>query len=215
MSEQAKKGGVLVLDHPLVQHKLTLLRRVATTTGEFRRLMHELSLLLCYEATRDLPLRDAEIETPLGPMTGQLLAGYKVCLLSIMRAGEGLLSGFIELLPSARVAHIGLARDEETHKPDLYYYKVPSKLDRRVCIVVDPMLATGGSAIAAIETFKKSGAKAIRFVCLVASPEGIEALRKAHPDVDVVVGAVDEKLNEDAYIVPGLGDAGDRYFGTK
>ncbi len=206
---------VTEVKHPLVQHKLSILRKKETSTCEFRNLLHEIGLLLGYEATRNLPLEDVEIETPVAKMTGKRLAGRKLCLLSILRAGEGLLSGFMELVPSARVAHIGLVRNPETLEPDEYFFKAPSDIDQRLNIAVDPMLATGGSAIAAITAIKQRGAKNILFVCLVAAPEGIEKFHDAHPDVPIVVASVDDHLNEHGYIVPGLGDAGDRIFGTK
>ena len=210
-----KLKHVTEVNHPLVQHKLSILRKKETSTCEFRTLLHEIGLLLGYEATRDLPLEGVEIETPVASMTGKRLAGRKLCLLSILRAGEGLLSGFLELVPSARVAHIGLVRNPETLKPDEYFFKAPQGIEKRLTIAVDPMLATGGSAIAAITAIKERGAKDIRFVCLVASPEGIESFHNAHPDVAIYTASVDSHLNDHGYIVPGLGDAGDRIFGTK
>lgn len=206
---------VTIVNHPLVQHKLTLLRKKQTSTCEFRTLLHEIGLLIGYEATRGLPLKDLNIETPVAKMVGKQLAGQKLCLLSILRAGEGLLSGLLALVPSARVAHIGLVRNPETLKPDEYFFKAPQDIAKRLTIAVDPMLATGGSAIAAITAIKNRGAKNIRFVCLVASPEGVKNFHSIHPDVPIYTAAVDDHLNEKGYIVPGLGDAGDRIFGTK
>lgn len=208
-------SGVTVIDHPLVQHKLTIMREKNTSTQGFRRLLHEISVLLCYEVTRDLPLTEIHIETPIAPMQSPTLDGKKLVFASILRAGNGLLEGMLDLVPAARVAHIGLYRDPETLKPVEYYFKAPDNLDSRLVIVVDPMLATGNSAIDAISQLKKHGANNIRFVCLLAAPEGVAAFTKAHPDVPVYTAAIDEKLNEHSYIVPGLGDAGDRMYGTK
>jgi uracil phosphoribosyltransferase len=205
----------IVVDHPLVCHKLTLMRRKETSTTEFRRLLREIALLLCYEVTRDLPLTEVEIETPLAAMRAPALAGKKLCLVSVLRAGNGLLEGMLDLVPSARVGHIGLYRDPVSLQPVEYYYKVPTDLDDRMVIVVDPMLATGNSAAAAVERLKGSGAKDIRFVCLLAAPEGIRTFRAAHPSTPIYTAAVDSHLNEHGYIVPGLGDAGDRMYGTK
>ena len=204
-----------VVDHPLVQHKLTLMREKGTPTAVFRQLLREISQLLAYEITRELPVEDKAIETPLETMDAPVLAGKKLALISILRAGNGLLDGVLELIPSARVGFVGLYRDEETLKPVQYYFKVPDNLGERMVIAVDPMLATGNSSIAAIDLLKEAGAKDIRFLCLLAAPEGIENMSKAHPDVEIVTASVDEKLNELGYIVPGLGDAGDRMFGTK
>jgi len=201
--------------HPLVQHKLTLMRDQSTSTAVFRQLLREISQLLAYEVTRDLPLTTKSIDTPMEPMQAPTLEGRKLALISILRAGNGLLDGMLELIPSARVGFVGLYRDEETLQPVQYYFKVPDHMDTRTVIAVDPMLATGNSSIAAIDLLKQSGAKDIRFLCLLASPEGIAAMQKAHPDVPVVTAAVDSHLNENGYIVPGLGDAGDRMFGTK
>ncbi len=206
--------NVFVIDHPLVRHKLTLMRRKDTSTPDFRRLMREIGALLAYEVTRDLPLVDREIETPVAAMRAQVLAGKEVCLVSILRAGSGILDGMLELLPSARVGHIGLYRDPQTLVAVEYYYKVPQDLRDRMVIVVDPMLATGNSAVAAVQRLKDSGAGAIKFVCVVAAPEGVAAFNEAHPDVAVFTAAVDERLNDHGYIVPGLGDAGDRLYGT-
>lgn len=208
-------GSLLVVDHPLIKHKLSLLRDVGTSTVKFRQLLNEIGLLLGYEATRDLPMETRTISTPICDMEAPVLAGKKMCLVSVLRAGEGLLHGMMELVPSARVAHVGLARDPVTLKPKEYYFNAPQDLDKRLCIVVDPMLATGGSAIDAVELMKKKGARNIRQLSVLAAPEGIAAFRKAHPDVPLIVAAIDERLNEKGYIVPGLGDAGDRLFGTK
>lgn len=204
-----------VVDHPLVQHKLTLMREKDTSTAGFRRLLREISLLLAYEVTRGLDLTTKHIETPIGPMDAPILDGKKLALISILRAGNGLLDGILELIPAARVGFIGLYRDPATLRPVQYYYKVPAELEDRIVIVVDPMLATGNSSVAAIDLLKKSGARNIRFLCLLAAPEGIKRMTEAHPDVPIVTAAVDSHLNEHGYIVPGLGDAGDRMFGTK
>ena len=204
-----------IVDHPLVQHKLTLMRDKSTSTASFRQLLREISLFLAYEATRNLALTRLEIETPLAKMQAPMIDGKKLALISILRAGNGLLDGVLELVPSARVGFVGLYRDEETLQPVKYYFKVPQGLENRLTIVVDPMLATGNSSAAAIDMIKDAGAKNIVFMCLLAAPEGIERMRSAHPDVPIVTAAVDECLNEKGYIVPGLGDAGDRMFGTK
>ena len=204
-----------IITHPLVQHKLTLLRKTRTTTGEFRRLAREISLLLGYEVLRDLPLEPLSIETPLEEMAAVQVQGKKLCFVSILRAGEGILDGMLDLVPSARVAHVGLYRDPATHEPVEYYFKVPDALEERLCVVVDPMLATGHSAIAAITRLKQAGAKAIKFVCLIAAPEGVQALQAAHADVPIYTAGLDRQLDAHAYIRPGLGDAGDRLFGTK
>jgi len=201
--------------HPLVQHKLTLMRRKETSTAGFRQLLREISQLLAYEVTRNLPMTTERIETPLQPMDAPVLDGKKLVLVSILRAGNGLLDGILELIPSARVGFVGLYRDEETLQPVQYYFKVPQSLENRMVIAVDPMLATGNSSVAAIDLLKKAGATNIRFLCLLAAPEGIARMKEAHPDVPIVTAAVDERLNEQGYIVPGLGDAGDRMFGTK
>jgi uracil phosphoribosyltransferase len=207
--------NVIVVDHPLVQHKLTLMRRRDTPTAVFRELLREISLLLCYEVTRDLPLTRDSIQTPLAEMLAPVLAGKKLCFVSILRAGNGLLDGMLNLVPSARVGHIGLYRDPQTLNAVEYYYKVPEDLRERLVIVVDPMLATANSAVAAVERLKESGATNIKLVCLLAAPEGIERFTTAHPDVTVYTAAIDERLNDHGYIVPGLGDAGDRLYGTK
>ena len=207
--------GVTVVDHPLVQHKLTLMRDKATPTVQFRQLLREIALLLTYEVTRDLPLTARKIETPLAEMDAPILQGKKPVFASILRAGNGLLEGMLDLVPSARVAHIGIYRNPKTLEPVEYYFKAPEDLADRLVIVVDPMLATANSASAAIEKLKQRGARDIRFVCLLAAPEGIERLQKAHPDVPIYTAAVDQYLNDHGYIVPGLGDAGDRLYGTK
>ena len=208
-------SSVTVVDHPLIQHKLTLMRRTDASSSTFRSLLKEISHLLAYEVTRDLPLRKEEIETPLTKMMAPVLSGKKLCLVSILRAGNGLLEGILELIPSARVGHIGLYRDPETLEAVEYYYKMPSELDQRLVIAVDPMLATANSSVAAITRLKEGGAKNIRFLCLLAAPEGIEAFHKVHPDVPIYTAAIDEKLDDHSYIVPGLGDAGDRIYGTR
>lgn len=204
-----------VVSHPLVQHKLSLMRDKDTSTKSFRQLLREISHLLAYEVTRDLPLKTETIETPLCEMQAPTIDGKKLALVSILRAGNGLLDGILELIPNARVGFVGLYRDEETLKPVKYYFKVPSELEDRLTIVVDPMLATGNSSAAAIDMIKEAGAKNIIFLCLLAAPEGVARMKEAHPDVPVVTASLDEKLNELGYIVPGLGDAGDRMFGTK
>jgi uracil phosphoribosyltransferase len=204
-----------VVDHPLVQHKLTLMREKDTSTASFRQLLREISLLLAYEVTRGLPMTTKRIETPLREMDAPVIEGKKLALISILRAGNGLLDGILELIPAARVGFVGLYRDPETLRPVQYYFKVPTQLEGRVTIVVDPMLATGNSSVAAIDLLKKAGAKNIRFLCLLAAPEGIQRMQEAHPDVPIVTAAVDSHLNDHGYIVPGLGDAGDRMFGTK
>jgi uracil phosphoribosyltransferase len=212
---KAKFEGVTVVDHPLVQHKLTLMRDKTTPTATFRALLREISMLLCYEVTRDLALEDAEIETPVAAMSAKKVAGKKLVFAPILRAGVGLLDGMLDLVPSARVAHIGLYRDPKTLTAVEYYFKAPSDLEERLIIVIDPMLATAGTAVAAVERLKERGANNIRLVCLVAAPEGVERFRGNHPDVPIWTASVDEKLNEHGYIVPGLGDAGDRLFGTR
>lgn len=207
--------GVTIVAHPLVQHKLTILRDRETSTRSFRSLLREISVLLCYEVTRDLPLEDVEIETPVAKMTGKRLAGKKLVFAPILRAGMGLLDGMLELVPSARVAHIGLYRDPKTLKAVEYYFKAPSDVAERLVVVIDPMLATGHTAVAAIDRLKENGVKDIRFVCVLAAPEGVEVLHGHHPDVPIWTAALDERLDEHSYIVPGLGDAGDRIYGTK
>jgi len=207
--------NVTVIDHPLVQHKLSLMRRKQTSTAEFRQLLREIAQLMCYEVTRDLPLTTCEIETPLAHMTAPYLDGKKLMLISILRAGNGLLDGMLDLLPSARVGHIGLYRDPETLVAVEYYFKVLKDLKDRLVIVVDPMLATGNSSVAAVSRLKEEGAREIKFVCLLAAPEGIARLRAMHPDVHIYTAAIDERLDAHGYILPGLGDAGDRLYGTK
>lgn len=204
---------VTIMDHPLIQHKITILRKKETTVKEFRFLANEIALLMGYEATRDLPLNDVEVETPIAMAKGKEVT-KQVAVVPILRAGLGMVDAILSLIPSAKVGHIGLYRDPDTHKPVEYYCKLPTEIDQRTVIVVDPMLATGGSAAAAIDFIKQRGAKKIKFMCLIAAPEGVKALTEAHPDVDIYIGALDEKLNEKCYIVPGLGDAGDRLFGT-
>ena len=208
-------GNVTVIDHPLVQHKLSLMRRKETDTARFRLLLREISLLLGYEVTRDLALESRTIETPLAAMQAPFLAGKKLVLISILRAGNGLLEGMLDLIPSARVGHVGLYRDPETLQAVEYYFKVPEDLSDRPVIALDPMLATANSAIAAVEKLKEANARRIKFLCLLAAPEGVEAFGAAHPDVPVYAAAVDERLNDHGYIVPGIGDAGDRLYGTK
>jgi uracil phosphoribosyltransferase len=204
-----------VIEHPLVQHKLTLLRKKETTTGEFRRLCREISLLLGYEVLRDLPLEPITIDTPLEEMQAVQVSGKKLCFISILRAGDGILDGMLDLVPAARVGHVGLYRDPVTHKPIQYYFKVPEDMRARLCVVVDPMLATGHSASAAVALLKQAGAQNIKIVCLLAAPEGIATFTADHPDVPIFTAAIDRQLDAHAYIRPGLGDAGDRLFGTK
>ena len=206
---------VNVIDHPLIQHKLTLMRKETTGTKDFRELLEEISMLMAYEITRTMPLRDVEIKTPVTICKSKVLDGKKIAVVPILRAGLGMLNGVLNLIPAARVGHVGLYRDPETLKPVEYYCKLPSDISERTLVVVDPMLATGGSASAAIELLKQKGAKSIILMCLVAAPEGVKIVNDEHPDVDVYVASVDESLNEHGYIVPGLGDAGDRIFGTK
>jgi uracil phosphoribosyltransferase len=208
-------SNLVVVRHPLVQHKLTLMRTSTTPVAEFRRLVREVALLIGYEITRDLPLTTVEIHTPLEPMQAPLLAGKKVCLISILRAGNGLLDGMLDLMPSARVGHIGLYRDPATLRPVEYYYKVPVDIAERPVIVVDPMLATANSAVAAVDRAKRDGVTDIKLACLLAAPEGVARMADAHPDVTVYTAAVDRALNDHGYILPGLGDAGDRIYGTR
>ncbi len=207
--------NVVIFDHPLIQHKTTILRQVETTNKEFRELVEEITMLMCFEALRDLPLEDVEIETPIQKTTQKMIAGKTMAVVPILRAGLGMVNGMLNLVPSAKVGHIGMYRDEETMEPHEYYCKLPPDIDQRLIVVVDPMLATGGSAIDAIRQIKSYGGKQIKFLCLIAAPEGIKALSEAHPDVEIYCANVDECLNEKCYIVPGLGDAGDRIFGTK
>ncbi len=206
---------VHIIDHPLVQHKLTLMRRKDTSTKSFRELVHELSALLAYEITRDMPMQEIEIETPLEKMKSRVIDGKKVVLASILRAGNGFLDGMLQVIPGARVGHVGLYRDPKTLKAVEYYFKMPSEMEERDVIVLDPMLATGNSAVAAVDRLKQTKPRSIRFVCLVTCPEGLKTFHDAHPDVPVYTPSVDRGLNEHGYIVPGLGDAGDRIFGTK
>ena len=206
---------ITIFEHPLIQHKLTIMRDKNTSSKDFRELVSEIAMLMCYEITRDLPTKDVEVETPICKTMSKTIAGKKLAIVPILRAGLGMVDGVIKMIPSARVGHIGLYRDEETHTPVEYYCKLPKDIAEREVIVVDPMLATGGSAIDAITQIKQRGPKSIKFMGLIAAPEGIDALSKAHPDVEIYCAALDEKLNENCYIVPGLGDAGDRIFGTK
>jgi uracil phosphoribosyltransferase len=215
MTQESRMEGLTVLDHPLLQHKLSLLRDKSTPTAAFRQLLREISTLLCYEVTRDLPLERVTIETPLEPMEAPRLAGKKLVFAPILRAGVGLLEGMLDLVPSARVAHIGLYRDPETLEAVEYYFKAPEDIAERLVIVVDPMLATANTAVAAVDRLKSRGVSNLRLVCLVAAPEGVERFRARHPEVPVWTAALDRQLNEHGYIVPGLGDAGDRLFGTR
>ena len=208
-------SNVHVINHPLVQHKLTLMRRKDASTNSFRRLLNELSSLMAYEVTRDVPMQDIEIETPLETMTSKVIDGKKLVLVSILRAGNGILEGMLNVVPGARVGHIGLYRDPKTLTAVEYYFKMPSEMQDRDIIVVDPMLATGNSAVAAVERLKELNPKSIKFVCLLAAPEGVATLQAAHPDVPIFTAAIDRELNDHGYILPGLGDAGDRIFGTK
>ena len=206
---------VVVMDHPLIQHKLTQIRQKETSTTQFRQMINEIGGLMVYEITRDLPLEQIEIETPVAKTKANVIAGKKMVVVPILRAGLGMVDGILQMIPSARIGHIGIFRDEETLQPVEYFAKFPDELDQRDIFIVDPMLATGGSAIAAINSIKQRGAKNIKLVCLVGAPEGVKAINDAHPDVTVYLASLDEKLNEKGYIVPGLGDAGDRIFGTK
>ncbi|MGY3835968.1 uracil phosphoribosyltransferase [Bacillus atrophaeus] len=208
-------GKVYVFDHPLIQHKLTYIRNVETGTKDFRELVDEVATLMAFEITRDLPLQEVDVRTPVQAARSNVIAGKKLGIVPILRAGLGMVDGILKLIPAAKVGHVGLYRDPKTFKPVEYYVKLPSDVEEREFIVVDPMLATGGSAVEAINSLKKRGAKNLRFMCLVAAPEGVEELQKHHSDVDIYIAALDEKLNEKGYIVPGLGDAGDRMFGTK
>lgn len=206
---------VVVMDHPLIQHKIGYIRRKDTGTKDFRQTISEIAMLICYEATRDLELSDVEIETPICNTVVKELKGKKMAIVPILRAGLGMVDGVLQLIPAAKIGHIGLYRDPETLNPVEYYCKLPQDCDEREVFVVDPMLATGGSSVAAIQMLKDRGCKKIHFMCIIAAPEGVEKMRKEHPDVDIYIGSLDEKLNEHSYIVPGLGDAGDRIFGTK
>ncbi|MBQ7974760.1 MAG: uracil phosphoribosyltransferase [Clostridia bacterium] len=208
-------SNVVIFDHPLIQHKTTILRQTSTTNKEFRELVEEITMLMCFEALRDLPLEDVEIETPIQKTVQKMIKGKDLAVVPILRAGLGMVNGLLNLVPTAKVGHIGMYRDEETMQPHEYYCKLPPDIDKRLIVVVDPMLATGGSAIDAIRQIKSYGGKQIKFLCMIAAPEGIEALSKEHPDIEIYCANVDEGLNERCYIVPGLGDAGDRIFGTK
>jgi uracil phosphoribosyltransferase len=215
IKERVRVGKVYVFDHPLIQHKLTFIRDKNTGTKEFRELVDEVATLMAFEITRDLQLEEIEVATPVSQATAKTLAGKKLGIVPILRAGLGMVDGILKLIPAAKVGHVGLYRDPETLQPIEYYVKLPSDVEERELIVVDPMLATGGSAVEAINSLKKRGAKNIKFMCLVACPEGVDAIKKAHPEVDIYIAALDEGLNEKGYIVPGLGDAGDRLYGTK
>ena len=208
-------NNVNVIEHPLIQHKISLLRDVTTGSKEFRELVSEIAMLMCYEATRDLPLKEIDIETPMGTARSEILNNVKVAFVPILRAGLGMMDGMIELIPAAKVGHIGMYRDPETLNPEQYYCKLPTDIARRDVYVLDPMLATGGSAVGAVNILKKAGVKNIKLLCIIACPEGIAAFTQAHPDVQLFCGTVDKGLNEEGYIVPGLGDCGDRIFGTK
>ncbi|HRM24541.1 MAG: uracil phosphoribosyltransferase [Enterococcus aquimarinus] len=208
-------GKFQVIDHPLIQHKLTIIRDKNSGTKVFREVVDEIAMLMAYEISRDLPVEEVEIETPMMKSVQKQLAGKKVAIIPILRAGLGMVDGILQLIPAAKVGHVGLYRDEETLEPHEYFVKLPDDITSRQLLVVDPMLATGGSAVMAIDALKKRGASNIKFVCLVAAPEGVKVLQEAHPDVDIYTAALDERLNENGYIVPGLGDAGDRLFGTK
>lgn len=206
---------IIVMDHPLIQHKLSILRNVGTSSKDFRQLVSEIAMLMCYDATRDLPLKEVAVETPCGIAKSKMLSGRKLAVVPILRAGLGMIDGILALMPSARVGHIGLYRDEKTLKPVEYYCKLPADIEQRDVVVCDPMLATGGSAVDAISQIKLRNPRSIKFMCMIAAPEGVAVLKEAHPDVDIFIAALDEKLNENGYIIPGLGDAGDRIFGTK
>lgn len=208
-------SNVCVFDHPLIQHKLSILRDKNTSVKEFRELVSEIAMLMCYEATRDLPLEEVDVETPIAVAKAKRISGKKLAIVPILRAGLGMVDGMVSMIPNAKVGHIGLFRDPETKEPVKYYFKMPPDIAERDVIVVDPMLATGGSASAAISFIKETGVKRIKLMCIIGAPEGVERMQKDHPDVNIYIAALDEKLNENAYIVPGLGDAGDRIFGTK
>lgn len=210
-----ERENVTILDHPLIQHKISMLRDERTGTNEFRKLVEEIATLMGFEALRDLPLEDVEVKTPIETCMTPMIAGKKLAVVPILRAGLGMVNGILTLVPSAKVGHIGLCRNEETHEPEEYYCKLPHPIDQRTIVVVDPMLATGGSAVAAVYFIKARGCKNIKFMCIIAAPEGIDRLMEAHPDIHLYVGHLDRCLNENAYIMPGLGDAGDRIFGTK
>lgn len=209
------KENIFIMDHPLIQHKISMLRNETTGTNEFRQLVEEITVLMGYEALRDLPLEDVEIKTPIETRKSPMVSGKKLAIVPILRAGLGMVNGMTTLVPSAKIGHIGMYRDEETHEPHEYFCKLPAPIEQRTIIVVDPMLATGGSAVSAVDFIKAHGGKNIKFMCIIAAPEGIEYFSKHHPDVPVYCGHLDRCLNENAYICPGLGDAGDRIFGTK
>ena len=208
-------NNVFIMNHPLIQHKISMLRDQNTGTNEFRKLIEEIATLMGYEALRDLPLEDVEVTTPIETCMTPMIAGKKLAIVPILRAGLGMVNGILSLVPTAKIGHIGLYRDEETHEPHEYYCKLPDPIDQRLIVALDPMLATGGSAVAAVDFIKKHGGKNIKFMCIIAAPEGLKKLQEAHPDVQIYVGHLDRQLNENAYICPGLGDAGDRIFGTK
>ncbi|MCF0120083.1 MAG: uracil phosphoribosyltransferase [Duodenibacillus sp.] len=210
-----KEKGIFLLDHPLLKHKITLLRDKATATSAFRKLVEEIAMLEAYEALRDLPLKDVEVATPIETCLSPVIDGPKMAVVPVLRAGLGMVPGLLSISPSARVGHIGMYRDEQTHEPHTYYCKLPRPIEKRTVFILDPMLATGGSAVDAVNLVKEQGARKIKFLCIIAAPEGLERLRKAHPDVEIYVGQLDRQLNGAAYICPGLGDAGDRIFGTK
>ena len=208
-------NNVFIMNHPLIQHKISMLRDQNTGTNEFRKLIEEIATLMGYEALRDLPLEDVEITTPIETCMTPMIAGKKLAIVPILRAGLGMVNGILSLVPTAKIGHIGLYRDEETHEPHEYYCKLPDPIDQRLIVALDPMLATGGSAVSAVDFIKKHGGKNIKFMCIIAAPEGLKRLQEAHPDIQIYVGHLDRQLNENAYICPGLGDAGDRIFGTK
>ena len=208
-------NNVFIMNHPLIQHKISMLRDQNTGTNEFRKLIEEIATLMGYEALRDLPLQDVEITTPIETCMTPMIAGKKLAIVPILRAGLGMVNGILSLVPTAKIGHIGLYRDEETHEPHEYYCKLPDPIDQRLIVALDPMLATGGSAVSAVDFIKKHGGKNIKFMCIIAAPEGLKRLQEAHPDIQIYVGHLDRQLNENAYICPGLGDAGDRIFGTK
>ena len=207
--------NIMIFDHPLIQHKISILRNKSTGTNEFRALIEEIAMLMGYEALRDLPVEDVEVETPIETCMTPMIAGRKLAVVPILRAGLGMVNGILALVPSAKVGHIGLYRDEVTHEPHEYYCKLPNPIEQRTIVVTDPMLATGGSAVAAVDFIKEHGGKNIKFMAIIAAPEGLERLHKTHPDIQIYVGHLDRQLNENAYLCPGLGDAGDRIFGTK
>ena len=208
-------NNVFIMDHPLIQHKISMLRDQNTGTNEFRKLIEEIATLMGYEALRDLPLEDVEVTTPIETCMTPMIAGKKLAIVPILRAGLGMVNGILSLTPTAKIGHIGLYRDEETHEPHEYYCKLPDPIDQRLIVALDPMLATGGSAVSAVDFIKQHGGKNIKFMCIIAAPEGVKRLQEAHPDIQIYVGHMDRQLNENAYICPGLGDCGDRIFGTK